>query len=162
AVDGVKMTGKASIDVRDKIRGPRGSLVNVTLERAADKKIETVQITRDAVAQPSIPDYYMLKPGVGYVDMTRGFNYSTTEELQHAIDDLHAKGMTSLVLDLRNNPGGFLDQAIHVAELFLPSGQLILTQKGRNPYRDNDEHRSHNPAPDNTPLVILVNEFTAS
>lgn len=161
-VDGAKMTGKASIDVRDKIRGPRGSVVKITLERAADKRLETVQITRDAVPQPSIPDSYMLKPGVGYVDMTRGFNYSTTEELQGAIDDLHAKGMTSLVLDLRNNPGGFLDQAIHVAELFLPNGQLILTQKGRNAYRDNDEHRSHNGSPDTTPLVILVNEYTAS
>ena len=60
----------------------------------------------------------MMKPGVGYIDMTRGFNYSTTEELQDALEQLHARGMTSLVLDLRNNPGGFLDQAIHVAEVF--------------------------------------------
>jgi len=86
----------------------------------------------------------MLKPGVGYVDMSRGFNYTTTEELQGALEDLHAKGMTSLVLDLRNNPGGFLDQAIRVAELFLPKSQLILTQKGRNGLRDS-EYKSRNP-----------------
>src|SRR5256714_1372115 len=160
-VDGVKMTGKGSAEVRDKIRGPRGSTVRLTLERAADKRVENVDIVRDAVPQPSIPDAYMLKPGVGYIDMTRGFNYTTTDELLDALERLHSKGMTSLVLDLRNNPGGFLDQAIHVAEVFLKNGQLILTQKGRNGYRDNT-YESRNNAPDTTPLVILINENTAS
>jgi len=147
--------------VRDKIRGPRGSTVKVTVERAADKSIQKIDITRDAVPQPSIPDAYMLKPGVGYIDMTRGFNYTTTDELQDALERLHAKGMNSLVLDLRNNPGGFLDQAIHVAEVFLKNGQLILTQKGRNGFRDNT-YESRNSSPDLTPLVILINENTAS
>lgn len=160
-VDGVKMTGKNSAEVRDKIRGPRGSTVRLTLERAADKRVEKVDIVRDAVPQPSIPDAYLLKPGVGYIDMTRGFNYTTTDELLDALERLHAKGMTSLVLDLRNNPGGFLDQAIHVAEVFLKNGQLILTQKGRNGFRDNT-YESRNNAPDTTPLVILINENTAS
>jgi carboxyl-terminal processing protease len=160
-VDGVKMSGKPSIDVRDKIRGPRGSVVKITVERAADKRVQTLEITRDAVPQPSIPDAYMIKPGVGYVDMTRGFNYTTTDELQDAIEGLRSRGMNSLVLDLRNNPGGFLDQAIHVAEVFLPSGQLILTQKGRNGLRDNT-YESRNTSPDLTPLVILINENTAS
>jgi carboxyl-terminal processing protease len=161
AVDGVKMTGKQSLEVRDKIRGPRGSLVKITVERAADGQIETIPITRQAVPQPSVPDAYMIRPGVGYVDMTRGFNYTTTEELQGALDELHARGLTSLVLDLRNNPGGFLDQAIQVAETFLPSGELILTQKGRNGFRDNTRV-SRNAAPDLTPLVILINDYTAS
>jgi carboxyl-terminal processing protease len=160
-VDGVKMTGKFSIEVRDKIRGPRGSTVKLTLERAADKRLEKVEIVRDLVPQPSIPDAYMLKPGVGYIDMTRGFNYTTTDELLDSLEHLHKKGMTSLVLDLRNNPGGFLDQAIHVAEVFLRSGQLILTQKGRNGFRDNS-YESRNNSPDMTPLVILINENTAS
>ena len=160
-VDGEPMTGKSSLDVRDKIRGPRGSEVRLTLERAADKRIEKIDITRDLVPQPSIPDAYMLKPGVGYIDMTRGFNYTTTDELLEALDLLHAKGMKSLVLDLRNNPGGFLDQAIHVAEVFLKNGQRILTQKGRNGLRDNT-YESRNGSPDLTPLVILINESTAS
>ncbi len=160
-VDGIKMTGKTSLEVRDKIRGPRGSVVKLTLERAADKRLDKVEIVRDAVPQPSIPDAYMLKPGVGYIDMTRGFNYTTTDELIEALDHLHQRGMKSLVLDLRNNPGGFLDQAIHVAEVFLRSGQLILTQKGRNGFRDNT-YESRNNTPDPTPLVILINENTAS
>lgn len=160
-VDGIQMRGKPSLDVRDKIRGPRGSVVKITVERASDKRRQTVEITRDAVPQPSIPDTYLVRPGVGYIDMTRGFNYTTTDELQEALEQLQKKGMTSLVLDLRNNPGGFLDQAIHVAEVFLPSGQLILTQKGRNGLRDNT-YESRNTTPNLTPLVILINENTAS
>lgn len=161
AVDGVPMSGKASIDVRDRIRGPRGSVVRVTVERAADRRIQTIEIKRDAVAQPSVPDAYLLRPGVGYVDMTRGFNYTTSEELQDALQLLRAKGANSLVLDLRNNPGGFLDQAIQVAEVFLPYGQAILTQKGRNGLRDN-HFKSQNKAANSVPLVILINESTAS
>jgi carboxyl-terminal processing protease len=161
AVDDVKMSGKPSIEVRDKIRGPRGSIVKLTVVRAANGEIETIPITRQAVPQPSIPDAYMIGPGVGYIDMTRGFNYTTSEELQNALEELHARGMTSLVLDLRGNPGGFLDQAIQVAETFLPAGELILTQKGRNGLRDSAP-RSRNSSPDLTPLVILINEYTAS
>jgi carboxyl-terminal processing protease len=160
-VDGMKTAGKNSLEVRDKIRGPRGSTVKIMVERAADKRVQTVEITRDVVPQPSIPDAYMIKPAVGYVDMTRGFNYTTTEELQNALEILHVKGANSLVLDLRNNPGGFLDQAIHVAEVFLPNRQLILTQKGRNGLRDNT-YESRNRAADPIPLVILINENTAS
>lgn len=160
-VDGVKMTGRPSAEVRDKIRGPRGSIVKITVERSADKRLRTLEITRDVVPQPSIPDSYLLKPGVGYIDMTRGFNYTTTDELQDAIERLRARGMTSLVIDLRGNPGGFLEQSINVAELFLPAPQLILTQKGRNGLRDYT-YTSRNTTPDRTPLVILINESTAS
>ncbi|HEX8706869.1 MAG TPA: S41 family peptidase [Pyrinomonadaceae bacterium] len=161
AVDGDKMAGKFSSEVRDKIRGPRGSVVKVTVERAATLKTETVEITRDAVPQPSIPDAYMLRPGVGYIGMTQGFNYTTADELQAALDDLHSQGMQSLVLDLRNNPGGFLDQAIRVSEKFLQRGQVILSQKGRNGLGDR-VYESSNRNPDLTPLVILVNGNTAS
>ena len=160
-VNGIKMTGKGSLEVRDAIRGPRGSQVVITLERASDKRLAKVEITRDVVPQPSIPDAYLLKPGVGYIDMTRGFNYTTTDELLDALEVLHSKGMQSLVLDLRNNPGGFFDQAIHVAEVFLKNGQLILTQKGRDGLRDNT-YESRNYKPDLVPLVILINENTAS
>jgi len=161
AVDGVSMRGKPSADVRDKIRGPRDSHVKVTVTRAGAGNVETVEIVRASVPQPSVPDYYFIRPGVGYIDMTRGFNYDTAEGLQDALDRLHQRGLNSLVLDLRNNPGGFLDSAIAVASTFLPQGQLILTQKGRSGQNDR-VYKSNNPEPDRTPLVILVNEFTAS
>jgi carboxyl-terminal processing protease len=161
AVDGIPMRGKSSAEVRDKIRGPRGSQVKVTVTRASSAKVETVEITRDAVPQPSVPDYYMIRPGVGYIDMTRGFNFDTADGLRDALDALHQHNMGALVLDLRNNPGGLLNEAIRVANAFLPAGQVVLTQKGRNGLNDRI-YRSNNPDPDRTPLVILVNEFTAS
>lgn len=161
AVDGVSMHAKSSAEVRDKIRGPRGSHVKLTITHASTGKADIVEIVRGAVSQPSVPDAYMIRPGVGYIDMRHGFNIDTAEGLQGALDFLHARGMNSLVLDLRSNPGGFLDQAIRVAEAFLPAGQLILTQKGRDGMNDH-EYKSRNPDPDRTPLVILVNDFTAS
>ncbi|MFS8085948.1 MAG: S41 family peptidase, partial [Acidobacteriota bacterium] len=161
AVDGVSMHAKSSAEVRDKIRGPRNTQVKLSLTRANTGKTEVVEIIRDAVPQPSVPDAYIIRPGVGYIDMTRGFNYDTVDGLLSALDFLHARGMNSLVLDLRNNPGGFLEQAIHVAETFLPAGQLILTQKGRNGANDHT-YVSRNSDPDRIPLVILVNEYTAS
>ena len=159
AVDGVSMHGKSSSDVRDKIRGPRGTHVKLTLTRAATGQTEVVEIIRNAVSQPSVPDAYFIRPGVGYIDMTRGFNSDTAELLREKLEFLHEHGMTSLVLDLRNNPGGLLEQAILVAREFLPAGQVIMTQKGRggvNVYTSNEV------TPDRVPLVILINQYTAS
>lgn len=160
-VNDVEATDKSSLDVRDKIRGPRGSIVKLTVERAATGRVEIVEITRNAVSQPSIPDAYMIGRGVGYIDMTHGFNYTTAEELAYALEYLHDRGMTSLVLDLRNNPGGLLDQAIRVAEKFLPSGQVILTQRGRNRL-DERVYPSENSTPDQIPMVVLINNNSAS
>src|SRR5260221_6467499 len=106
AIDGFSMHAKSSAEVRDKIRGPRGSHVKLTITHASTGKADIVEIVREAVPQPSVPDAYMIRPGVGYIDMTRGFNYDTAEGLQQALDFLHARGMNSLQLDLRNNPGG--------------------------------------------------------
>jgi len=161
AVDGVSMHGKSSAEVRDKIRGPRGTEVKLFLTRAADGTTENVLISRDAVSQPSVPDRYMITSDVGYIDMRRGFNSDTAAGLSAALNYLHAKGMKSLVLDLRDNPGGFLQQAKKVAEKFLPAPQLILTQKSRDSLND-QIYRSENRDPDKTPLVILVDDYTAS
>ncbi|MGH9898184.1 MAG: S41 family peptidase, partial [Pyrinomonadaceae bacterium] len=159
-VDGIPMNKRPSADVRDRIRGPRGTMVKVKLERARTGAIETIELTRDAVAQPSIPDVYMVAPDVGYIAMTVGFNYTTADELQAALEKLHAQGAQSIILDLRNNGGGFLDQAIRVADKFLERGQLILTQRGRI-HTNDQEYRAQNGAPDKTPLVVLINGFTA-
>ncbi|HEX6185561.1 MAG TPA: PDZ domain-containing protein, partial [Pyrinomonadaceae bacterium] len=102
-IDGKPVKGKASGEVRDMLRGPRGTTVRVTVERASNGLRETVAIVRDAVAQPTVPDAYFIRPGVGYIDMTRGFNYTTGEEFVMALKFLRAQGMTGLVVDLRNN-----------------------------------------------------------
>ncbi|HWS56551.1 MAG TPA: S41 family peptidase [Pyrinomonadaceae bacterium] len=162
-IDGQSVKGKPSGEVRDRLRGPRGTTVRVTVERAETGQKETAPITRDAVAQPTVPDAYFIRPGVGYIDMTRGFNYTTAEEFALALEDLRGRGMQGLVLDLRGNGGGILDQAVRVAERFLSNGQLILTQKGRGARGGgNRPYQSENRSPDATPLVVLVNRGTAS
>lgn len=161
SVNGEKMNGVDSFDVREKIRGPRNTSVRVQVERSLTGRVETVELRRSAVAQPSIPDAYMLRPGVGYVDFTGGFNYTTGEELSVALTDLHEQGMTSLVLDMRDNPGGILDQAVRVAEKFLTAGQVVVTQRGRFQL-DNRTFKSNGKRIENVPLVVLVNGNSAS
>ncbi len=161
AIDGEKMTGKSSDVVRDHIRGANGSVVRLTVERADSAHMETLQIRRNRVPQPSIPDAYILRPGVGYIALSEGFNYTTGEELDAAMQGLKRGGMRSLVLDLRGNGGGIVDQAVKVAEKFLPAGTLILTQRGRTRI-DNRVWKSANLAAETMPLVVLVNEDTAS
>ncbi len=161
AINGEKMTGKASDYVRDRIRGANGTVLRMQVERAATNRIETVEIRRGRVPQPSIPDAYILRPGVGYIELSEGFNYTTSEEFDVAMRSLKQQGMRSLVLDLRNNGGGIVEQAVKVAEKFLPAGTLILSQKGRSRI-DNRVWRSANTNAEMMPLVVLVNEDTAS
>ncbi|HYO62451.1 MAG TPA: S41 family peptidase [Pyrinomonadaceae bacterium] len=161
-VDGQSVVGKRMGEVRDKLLGPRGTAVKVTVERAGTNNRETFDITRDAVSRPSVPDAYMLRPGVGYVDMTRQFNADTADKFQEALESLRAKGMNSLVLDLRNNPGGLLDQAVKVSEKFLQRDLVIVSQKGRGTRGTDRPVRSTNSTPSDIPLVVLVNRNSAS
>ncbi len=161
AVDGVNVSGATSAAVRDRVRGKKGTLVRLTVERADTLKTEIVEIRRNRVPQPSIPDAYLLREGVGYVDLSEGFNYTTLEELNDALEVLRARGMTSLILDLRDNPGGILEQAVRVAEKFLPPGNTIVTQRGRFPI-DNRTWKSTNKSAETFPLVVLVNGGSAS
>lgn len=161
AVDGNSMKGKTFPEVRRFLLGPRGTTVKVTVEHAANKQTETVNIIRDAVSLPSIAQAYMLRPGVGYVAMTGGFNLTTSEEFDQALKYLHSRGMNMLVLDLRGNRGGLLIQAVRVANTFLQRGQMIVSQKGR--FRDSSQsYAAVNENPDGVPVVVLVNGETAS
>ena len=161
AVNGENVSGKSSAYVRDKVRGQKGTAAHLTVERAATRKIENIEIRRNRVPQPSVPDAYMIRQGIGYVDMSEGFNYTTYDELSAALADLHEQGMSSLILDLRENPGGILDQAVKVAEKFLPNGSTIVTQRGRFKI-DNRVWASKNNKPETVPLVVLVNGDSAS
>ena len=161
AVDGTSMKGKTYPEVRKFLLGPRGTTVKVTVEHPATKQSETVSIVRDAVSLPSIAQSYMLRPGVGYVAMTGGFNLTTADEFDQALKELHSKGMNMLVLDLRGNRGGLLIQAVRVANSFLQRGQMIVSQRGR--FRDSSQsYAAVNENPDNVAVVVLVNGDTAS
>jgi carboxyl-terminal processing protease len=160
-VNGTSMLGKPFSDVRSFLRGPRGTTAKITVERYGTGKRDTVEITRDAVPQPSIPEAYMIRPGVGYIAMTGGFNQTTFNEFRQAMLELKRQGMENLVLDLRNNGGGLVNQAYRVASTFLGRGQTVFTQKGR--VEDSfGSYPSDNGTPDQTPIVIMVNRNTAS
>ncbi len=161
AVDENSMAGKTYPEVRKFLLGPRGTTVKVTVENPVTKQVKTVSIIRDAVSLPSIAQAYMLRPGVGYVAMTGGFNLTTDDEFQQALRELHGKGMNMLVLDLRGNRGGLLIQAVRVANTFLQRGQTIVSQKGR--FRDSSqEYKAQNDDPDGVAVVVLVNGESAS
>lgn len=160
-IDGKPVLGKAFPDVRNLLRGPRGTSVKLLIERHATGKRDIVEIIRDAVPQPSIPEAYMIRPGVGYVSMTGGFNQTTYAEFADAMKRLKAQGMKELVLDLKNNGGGLVSQAYRVANTFLSSGQTVFTQIGRLE-GTSEAFRAENANPESIPLVVLVNRNSAS
>jgi len=160
-VNGKSMLGKPYPFVRDELRGPRGTVAKLVVERYGTGKRENVEIIRDAVSTPSISEAYMFRPGIGYIAMTGGFNRTTYDEFRVAMRKLKAQGMQHVILDLRGNGGGLVNQAYYVANTFLESGQTIFTQKGRQ-RRSARSYAADNPSPDNTPIVVMVNGSTAS
>ncbi|NNE97734.1 MAG: PDZ domain-containing protein [Pyrinomonadaceae bacterium] len=160
-VNGKPMLGKPYPVVRDELRGPRGTVAKLVVERYGTGKRENIEIIRDAVSTPSISDAYMFRPGIGYISMTGGFNRTTYDEFRRAMRKLKARGMQHVILDLRENGGGLVNQAYYVANTFLESGQTIFTQKGRQ-RRSARSFAADNPNPDNTPIVVMVNGSTAS
>src|SRR5262245_42200103 len=162
AVDGRSTKDWSQSDALKYVRGARDTEVSVTVERAGAPGPLTMKITRDEVPFPSVQNVFMLRPGVGYIGLTGGFNQETTEELRGAISQLKAEGMTALVLDLRRNPGGLLKQAIQVAETFLPKGIEIVSVRGREGRYPSQVYRSENQNPETMPLVVLINGETAS
>lgn len=160
-VNGNSMLGKDFSDVRKSLLGPRGTPAKLVVERYSTGKRETVEIIRDAVPQPSIADAYMIRPGVGYIGMTGRFNQTTFNEFRAAMQKLKAQGMQQLILDIRENGGGLVNQAYRIANTFLSKGQTIFTQKGRLDGAG-DTYRSDNASPETLPVVLLVNERSAS
>ena len=160
-VNGTSVLGKSFSEVRNFLRGPRGTPAKLVIERYATGKRENIDIIRDSVSQPSISEAYLIRPGVGYIAMTGGFNQTTYAEFAEAMKDLKAKGMKQLVLDLKNNGGGLVGQAYRVANTFLSTGQTVFTQKGRLE-GTTEPYRAENPNPETMPVVLLVNRNSAS
>lgn len=160
-INGVSMLGKPFTEVRNNLRGPRGTIAKLVVERYGSGKREPVEIVRDAVPQPSIPQSYMIRPGIGFIQMNGGFNQTTYNEFRQDLAALKSQGMQYLILDLRDNGGGLVNQAYQVANTFLSTGQTIFTQKGRL-NGTSDPFRAENSNPDKTPIVMLVNQNTAS
>jgi carboxyl-terminal processing protease len=144
-----------------KLRGPKGTTVNISIRRAGYEKLIELQVPRDEVRMPTIHAAVMLDAQTGYIRL-QDFGESTDQELGRALRDLTQQGMKRLVLDLRENPGGALDQAIKVSNRFLPRGDLIVYTRGRAPNSDQDYRATENSDYLNVPMITLVNRNSAS
>ena len=152
----------SSAEVSKNVRGPRGTAVKLRVERASSSSPIDYEIVRGGVPLPSIRNYFMMENGVGYIGLTGGFQETTAAELDDAIAQLSKQGMKSLLLDLRGNPGGLLPQAIDVVGRFVPSGQTVVSVKGRSRYANAQELRTDGGQTANFPLVVLINGSSAS
>src|SRR5258707_2657828 len=161
-VDGKDAREWSSDEVSKNVRGERGKEVSLKVERAGKEAAVNFKIVRDSVPLPSIRNAFMVGPGTGYIGLVGGFQRSSDDELREAIASLKKDGMRQLVLDLRNNPGGLLDQAIDVASEFLPRDKVVVSVKGRSEYREPVVYKSNGSEPEDLPLVVLINRNTAS
>ena len=161
-VDGKDAREWTSAEVSKNVRGEEGVPVRVKVERAGSPAPIEFTINRAAVPFPSIRNAYMIRPGIGYIGLTGGFQHKTDDELNEAISKLKEQGMRQIILDLRGNPGGLLDQAIKVSSRFIPRGELITSVRGRTDYAKPDVYRSIGDETETLPLVVLINHNSAS
>ncbi len=159
-VDSKSVDGLDATHVANLIRGPKGTTVHISVERQGYEQPVEFNIVRDEIHNPTVEDAFLLKPGIGYVKI-REFDETTDDELTAALQNLDADNLKGLVLDLRGNPGGLLDQAVDVSDHFLAKDQLIVYQYGRASRERRyvatrgNQHRQY-------PMVVLVNRYTAS
>ena len=160
-IGGKSTQGFTQEEARNSLRGAPGSIVRISIERPGVATRLQFNLTRADIAVNPVQNALMVRDGIGYVDLTV-FSTTAAADLGRAIDSLRAAGARSLVLDLRGDPGGLLDQGVGVADLFLNPGQKIVTTRGRTP----DENRTFaDGTPQrftNMPLVVLTDSGTAS
>lgn len=161
-VDGKSVTGKSLDEVVSLIRGPKGTEVKLTVKREGATDPLHFAIMRATIEQPSI-DSKMIDPaaGIGYIQL-REFTEQLGSRTQKAIQDLQAQGMKKLVIDLRNNPGGLLDEAVNVSSLFVPAKQPIVHTVARDGVKKTSYSKAPASGPYNLPLVLLVDGGSAS
>ena len=164
AVDGKDTTGMDTGNVADLLRGPRGTQVRVSVRREGATEPYTVTVTRDAI-ETSVVDLYWIKPGVAYLGVS-SFEASNIErDVQNGMRALDESKVNSLVLDLRDNLGGLVNEAVFLAGRFLRDGQVIVSQRGRMPGADETYKAKAKDSKDPAlkyPIVVLVNRNSAS
>src|SRR5882762_7470621 len=144
-----------------KLRGPKGTTVYVGVKRRGYGEMIKFELTRDEVYIPTVPAYFMIDATTGYIRM-QDFGENTDRDVKHALHDLSSKGMKRLLFDIRTNPGGPLDQAIKVANEFLPRGKMIVYTRGRVTNSDQDYRASEDGEFTDMPIVALANRNSAS
>jgi carboxyl-terminal processing protease len=160
-IEGRSTAGLAVEEVAERLRGPEGTPVGLAVAREGDADEHELTLTRRIIVTKSVPYAFVHEPGTGYVRLAN-FSETSGEELRAALAGLRRQGARAFVLDLRMNPGGLLEQAVDVAEQFLPRGALVVYTEGRA--RDADRrYTAADPSPDlASPLVVLVDGGSAS
>ena len=160
-IDGIPTEGITTEQVMKKLRGPKGTTVDVSVERKGEEEWLEQTILRDRIKVSSVPYAYIIEPGTGYVRITR-FTETTGQGLAAAIQKLRSQGLRRLLLDLRQNGGGLLSQAVEVADQFIDRGELIVYTEGRNPH-ERQNYRAATPlTEERLPLIILLDHGSAS
>lgn len=158
----IKINGKDVIDIAlhdavNLLRGPVGTKVTITVMREGSKETRNYELERQIIKVPSIK-YWTINPGIGYIRLTQ-FIQTSSEDLEKALINLEKSGVKSIILDLRNNPGGLLTAAVEVGRKFIPKGDIVSI-KGRD--GEQNTYSSFYKYHPTLPLIVLINEGSAS
>ncbi|REL24311.1 PDZ domain-containing protein [Rhodohalobacter sp. SW132] len=148
-------------DVMRSLRGEKGTEVKIEVLRPRSSTPITYRIVRDDIPITTLDTYYMLDDNTGYIKINR-FAATTHEEFLSAVNDLNSKGMEKLVLDMRNNPGGYLSQAIAISEEFFPSGTRLVSTESRHSRFNSEVDSRRDGLLKDMPVIALVNQGSAS
>jgi carboxyl-terminal processing protease len=159
-VNDKKTDGLTTSDIADMLRGPKGTQVQVKMGREGVDKPLIFNVVRDAIERKSVNDAFWLKPGIMYLDIEQ-FNDNTSQEVEENFKRLGEQNVKGLVLDLRDNPGGLLNEGVAVTERFLRRGQLIVSHRGRAS-KEKPYVAGRGTSPYEYPIVVLVNRYSAS
>ena len=160
AIDGVSMEGKNTQEVSSYLKGSAGTELTLLVSRLKAGELE-IKLRREKIALKNVPYYGMLQNNVGYIQLT-GFTLTASKEMREAVMALKKDGATSLVLDLRNNGGGLMLEAVKIVNIFVDRGQTIVTTKGKFS-EDNKAFATPYSAVDTEiPLAVLINDRSAS
>lgn len=160
-IDGKDLAGKNNIEVSEMLRGQVGTSFKLKVKRPGTEQPLEFDIVRRSIQMPLIPYYTMLDNHIGYINLST-FSGNPSKEFKKAFLDLKKQGITSLVIDLRNNGGGLLEEAVEIANFFLPRGKTLVTTKGRIKQASNTYKTLREPLDLEIPLAVLVNGGTAS
>ena len=155
------MKGWTTDEAVRRLKGPKGTTVNISIKRRGFDELIDMEVMRDEVNITTVRGAFMIDGETGYIKLAE-FSETSDRELGEALDQLRAKGMKRLVFDLRDNPGGLLDQAILVSNRFLPRGDLVVYQRGRVERSDEEYHAQKSNGLLDLPLVVMVNRNSAS
>jgi len=160
-VNGESAKGWTTEKAMSVLRGPKGTPVQIEIRRRGYEQPIPVQLARDEVYIPTVPAYFMIDATTGYIRM-QDFGENTDHDVKHALHELASKGMRRLLFDIRQNPGGPLDQAIKVANEFLPRGKMIVSTHGRIANSDQEYKATEESEFTDIPIVLLANRNSAS